>query len=244
MSTDKPHMFNPYAPPDLLESHDGREALQSLHDESGYVCHGDGIRCGSAGQLPPFCLVTGTSEKLWQTSIRLYTVNSGNLISQRAGLVFLLAGFVGFVITAASDLRGIWNLSAVNYVVGLMAMLGGSLLYYLAQSRQVCVVHGFICRSRQIARFLVAGILVTLWGTFLVLLHAQGNNSVWKPLISLMIVLIATTASEFLILRGMRLRATSLPGGQFLVEGFSERFLDRLRTQAATGNTDPTPEHF
>jgi hypothetical protein len=244
MSTDKPPIVNPYAPPDPPESHDGIETFQSLHDDSGWVFHGTGIRCGSTGQLPAFCLVTGTSEKLWQTNVRLYTVNSGNLISQRAGMAFLLIGFLGFVITAAGDLWRIWNLNAINYVVGLTAMLGGCLLYYFAQSRQVCVVHGFIRRSRQIARFLVAGILVTMWGTFLVLLHAQGIHSVWKPLISLMILLIATTASEFVILRGLRLHATSLPGGQFLVEGFSERFLDRLRTQASTGSIAPTPEHF
>ncbi|MEI7700264.1 MAG: hypothetical protein WCK86_10735 [Planctomycetia bacterium] len=244
MSTDKPQMFNPYAPPDLLESHDDQETFQRPPDESGYVLHGTGIHCGSAGQLPQLCLVTGTSEKLWPTSVRLYSFNSGNPIFRRAGIALLLTGFLVFAITAAGDLWRTWSLSGANYVAGLAAMLAGSLLYYLAQSRQVCVVHGYICRSRQIARFLVAGILVTMWGTFLVLLHAQGNNSVWKPLISLMIVLIATTASEFLILRGLRLRATSLPGGQFFVEGFSERFIDRLRTQAATGNTDPTPQHF
>ena len=243
MSTDKPPIFNPYAPPNLTESHAGIETFQCLPDDSACVCHGAGIRCGSAGQLPRFCLVTGTSENLWRTSLRLYTINSGNLFSQRAGMAFVLAGFLGFVITAASDLRGSWNLSAVNYVVGLMAMLGGSLMYYLAQSRQVCVVHGFISRSLQIARFLVAGSLVTLWGTFWVRLHAQGNYSGWKPLIGLMIVLIAMIASEFLILRGLRLRATSLPNREFLVEGFSKRFLDRLQTQAHSAHTDPTPEH-
>jgi hypothetical protein len=220
--------FNPWLPAEHEERSPGWEIeLPS----TGYVCEQDGIICGEVVQLPAVCLVSGVTTNLVPFYLPLTTTGPGNGILRIAGVNFLLGGFVMFVVTAAGDLWGTWSLSAVNYVAGLAGMVLGSLLYFFSQSRQVCHVLGFLCRSRRMVWRGGEVVLWMAWAGWSCVVSMNPVYPTWVYLAGAGVVIAGTYWIQRVLLGGLQLRATALPDKRFLVQGFSRSVLDRLRGQ-------------
>ena len=218
--------FDPWVPAEQGErSANGDSGAQDV----SYVCEQGGISCGEVVQLPAVCLVTGVVTNLVPFYLPLTTTGPGNGILRIAGVNFLLGGFVMFVVTAAGDLWGTWSLSAVNYVAGLAGMVLGSLLYFFSQSRQVCHVLGFLCRSRRMVWRGGEVVLWMAWAGWSCVVSMNPVYPTWVYLAGAGVVIAGTYWIQRVLLGGLQLRATALPDKRFLVQGFSGSVLDRLR---------------
>ena len=221
--------FDPWLPAEQRERAPGWETELP---GAGYDCEQDGIICGEVVQLPAVCLVTGVTTNLVPFYLSVTTTGPGNGILRIAGVNFLLGGFVLFVVTAAGDLWGTWSLSAVNYIAGLTGMLLGSLLYFFSQSRQVCHVLGFLCRSRRLVWRGGEVVLWMAWAGWNCVISMNPVYPTWVYLMGAGVVIASTFGIQRVLLGGLQLRAKELPGKRFLVQGFSRSVLDRLRGEA------------
>lgn len=234
--------YNPYEH-DPTITPDGR-AL----DDTSYTLTANGIRCGRLVTLPKICLQTGVTEDLRSTQVwaesnaRLWKVRLASLV---AGIVsttilvtspFFLSGPYFPVIVTASGFCGV-----TGFVFAGFAWRG------------FCprlTVNGFVTRTVRRSFLggaslrLIAGlplfIVVGTWALRIPLLPVAGAPflELWMPWIRIAAALAFGKMLESVLKRhwksnrnrGLELQATLCSDGVFEVTGFTNEFLNKLRS--------------